>query len=161
MSHVEPSTAPPFGSAEAYRIEAVLSGAKRGVIVAYGNSASGFVLYADDGALHYEYNSAGDVTRSALAFPDQNEDPLAVALEYEKTPEGAAVVQIQAGSELGGPVTVERPLAFLALAGMGIGSNSLSPVSAAYQAPFAFTGRIERLRVTIHRAGDAPELLDD
>ncbi len=161
MSHVEPSTAPPFGSAEAYRIEAVLSGAKRGVIVAYGNSASGFVLYADAGALHYEYNSAGDVTRSALAFPDQNEDPLAVALEYEKTPEGAAVVQLQAGSELGGPVTVERPLAFLALAGMGIGSNSLSPVSAAYQAPFAFTGRIERLRVTIHRAGDAPELLDD
>lgn len=161
LSTIEPSTAPPFGSAEAYRIEAVLSGPMSGVIAAYGNAASGFVLYADDGTLHYEYNSAGNMTRSALALPDRGGGPLTAAVEYEKTAEGAAVVRLQAGGEQGGPAVIENPLAFLALAGMDIGRNRLSPVSTAYRPPFAFAGRIERVRVTIHRAGDAPELLDD
>ena len=160
VSSVEPSTAPPFGSAEAYRIEAALSGPKSGVIAAYGNSASGFVLYADAGTLHYEYNSAGDVTESALALPD-SDGPLLAAVEYEKTPGGAAEVRLHAGAERGKRAVVERPLAFLALAGMSIGADRLSPVSTSYRAPFPFAGRIERVRVLIRRTGEGPELLDD
>ena len=70
-------------------------------------------------------------------------------------------MQLHAGAERGERAVIERPLAFLALAGMSIGADLLSPVSASYRAPFAFAGRIERVRVLIRRAGEEPQLLDD
>jgi len=151
VSSIEPSTAPPFGSAKSYRIEAALSGHESGVIVAYGNAASGFVLYIDADALHYEYNAASNVTGAALRLPDGGEGGLLVALEFEKTPDGGARIQLQAGDERSEPVYLERSLSFLALAGMNIGHNPLSPVSTAYQAPFPFAGDIERISVTVQR----------
>ena len=162
MSSIEPSASPPFGSAKFYRLEAVLSGEKSGVIVTYGNSASGFVLYADSGALHYEYNAAFNVTRAAVDLPSGSDDGLVVALEFEKTPDGGAIVQLHAGDERGEPAHLQRSLSFLALAGMDIGHNPLSPVSTAYRKPFAFAGTIERVSVIVQRAQDAePQLLDD
>ena len=162
VSSIDPSASPPFGSAKSYRLEAVLSGEKSGVIVAYGNSASGFVLYADSGALHYEYNAAFNVTRAAVDLPSASDGGLVVALEFEKTPDGGAIVQLHAGDERSDPAQLERSLSFLALAGMSIGHNPLSPVSTAFQTPFSFAGTIERVSVTVQRAQDAePQLLDD
>ena len=162
VSHIEPSTAPPFGSAAAYRIEAVLSGQKSGVIVAYGNFASGFVLYVDSGTLHYEYNSADSVTRAAVALPSPGADGLLVALEFERTAAGGATVQLHAGDACSDPAHIERSLSFLALAGMSIGHNPLSPVSTAYLKPFPFAGEIERVSVVVQRDEAAePQLLDD
>ena len=132
------------------------------MILAYGNSASGFVLYADSGTLHYEYNAADQVTKVALALPDPTADPLVVALEFEGTGEGGAEVQLHAGDERSDPAHLERSLSFLALAGMDIGQNPLSPVSTAYRRPFSFAGTIERVSVTLQRAQDAEaQLLDD
>jgi len=165
LSSIEPSAAPPFGSADAYRLEAVVSGLKSGVIVAYGNAASGFVLYIDSEALHYEYNAAGEVTRAALALPNpagQTDRPLVVAVDFEKAAGGRAAVQLHAGSESAGPALIERPLSFLALAGMDIGHNPLSPVSTAYRKPFPFAGQIERVSVIVQRADTAElPMLDD
>ena len=161
-SHIELSTAPPFGSAAAYRIEAVLSGQKSGVIVAYGNFASGFVLYVDSGTLHYEHNSADSVTRAAVALPSPAAEGLLVALEFEKTAAGGATVQLHAGDACSDPAHIDRSLSFLALAGMSIGHNPLSPVSTAYLKPFPFAGEIERVSVVVQRDEAAePQLLDD
>ena len=163
LSHIEPSSAPPLGSAAAYRIEAVVSGPKSGVIIAYGNSASGFVMYVDRGTLHYEYNAASSVTAVTLPLPDPPENGrLLVALDFERVPEGGARVQLQAGDTRGEPARLERSLGFLALSGIDIGHNPLSPVSAEYRAPFPFQGTIERITVTVERDHNAePPLLDD
>ena len=162
VSSIEPSTAPPFGSARSYRIEAVLSGPEPGVIVAYGNSSSGFVLYVDSGTLRYEYNSSARVTRAALELPSADANELQVALEYERTPEGGAIARLHAGQRSSECAHIERSLNFLALAGMDIGHNPLSPVSTSYRGSFPFAGRIERVSVFVERDTDpAPELLDD
>ena len=162
VSSVEPSAAPPFGSANSYRIEAVVSGQKSGVIVAYGNAASGFVLYIDAGTLHYEYNAASNVTRLTVPLPDPTRDVELVALEFERTPQGGATVQLHAGDTRSESAQIERSLGFLALSGMSIGHNPLSPVSTAYQTPFPFAGAIERVSVIVQRDENAPpEPLDD
>ena len=51
------AAAPPFEHGS-YRIEALASVPLEGVVIAYGNSNSGFVLYARSGGLVYEYNGA-------------------------------------------------------------------------------------------------------
>jgi len=162
VSSIEPSTAPPFGSAQSYRIEALVSGPKSGVIVAYGNSASGFVLYIDSGILYYEYNSSASVTRASLELPRVNPDPLLVALAYERIPDAGATVRLHAGQHSSEPSHIEHSLSFLALAGMDIGHNPLSPVSTAYRKPFPFVGEIKRVSVIVTRIKDAPPLpIDD
>jgi len=162
VSSIEPSTAPPFGSAQSYRIEALVSGPKSGVIVAYGNSASGFVLYIDSGILYYEYNSSASVTRASLELPRVNPDPLLVALAYERIPDAGATVRLHAGQHSSEPSHIEHSLSFLALAGMDIGHNPLSPVSTAYRKPFPFAGEIKRVSVIVTRIEDAPPLpIDD
>ncbi len=161
VSHVEASTAPPFGSASRYRIEASVSGSPSGVLVAYGNSASGFVLYADSSELRYEYNAAGEVTTASVEMPT-SEEPLDLGLEFTMQPDGTAIVQLYAGSSRSAEVTVTTPLRFLALAGMDIGGNFLSPISTSYAAPAEFEGRIERLTVFVDRPPHSEaDVLDD
>ena len=161
VSHVEASTAPPFGSASRYRIEAIVSGSASGVLVAYGNSSSGFVLYADSGELRYEYNAAGEVTTASVAIPAGG-DPLDLGLEFAMQPDGSAGVRLLAGSSRSAEATIGTPLRFLALSGMDIGGNPLSPVSRSYVAPAMFEGRIERLTVIVDRpALPEPDVLDD
>lgn len=150
VSHVEASTAPPFGSASRYRIEATVSGSPSGVLVAYGNSSSGFVLYADSGELRYEYNATGEVTTASVQIP-MGEEPIDLGLEFMMLPDGTAVVQLFAGSSRGAEATVRTPLRFLALSGMDIGGNPLSPISTSYEAPAVFEGQIERLMVLVDR----------
>lgn len=164
VSHIEPSTAPPFGSADDYRIVASISEPGNGVLVAYGNASSGFVLYLDDGRLTYEYNSAGDVTRAQhkVDWSTGDDEGTVLGLHYQSNADGSATVTLEAGSEAAAPVRIARPLAFLALAGMDIGGDLLSPVTTSYQPPFVFDGVLDRLTVFVERQCDPSEqLLDD
>ena len=161
VSHVEASTTPPFGSASRYRIEATVSGSLSGVLIAVGNASSGFVLYVDSGELKYEYNAAGAVTATSVEIPI-SEGPLGLGLEFALQPDGTAIVQLFAGSSRSTEATVATPLRFLALSGMDIGGNPLSPISTSYAAPAWFEGQIERLTVFVDRPPDAEaDVLDD
>lgn len=161
VSHVEPSVAPPFEHASRHRIEAEISGLKEGVIVGYGNAASGFVLYVDQGVLRYEYNAAGEVTDVALELPDG--DVVDVAFEFhldveDRTGRG----RLHANHRSSDWVLFPRVLSFLALSGMDIGRNRLSPISKRYQPPLEFIGSIERVTVHVDPPGtNAPKPLDD
>jgi hypothetical protein len=131
------------------------------VLVAYGNSSSGFVLYADSGELRYEYNAAGEVTAAGVQIV-VDEDPLDLGLDFTVQPDGTAVVRLFAGSSRGAEATIGTPLRFLALSGMDIGCNPLSPISRSYMAPARYEGRIERLTVIVDRPPHAePDALDD
>lgn len=161
VSHIEPSVAPPFEHARWHRIEAEISGRKEGVIVGYGNAASGFVLYVQDGVIHYQYNAAGDVTAVDLDLPE--DDAVAVVFEFEfDAAERTGRGRLHANDRTSDWITFPHWLSFLALSGMDIGGNPLSPISDRYEPPFAFAGHIER--VTVHL--DPPyaaqsRLLDD
>ena len=85
VSYVEPSTAPPVEHATWHRLEAEVSGEKKGVVVAYGGHASGFVLYLDRGRVNYEYNAAGEVT--SLAGELSSDETVLVAFEFERETE--------------------------------------------------------------------------
>ena len=47
-----------------------------------------------------------------------------------------------------------RTLAFLALSGMDVGRNALSPASASYESPFPFAGHLHKVTVEV----DKPEV---
>lgn len=160
VSHIEPSAAPPVEHATRYRIEAKLSGAKSGVIVCYGNAASGFVMYADDGLLRYEYNRAGDRVLLELPFP--SDDEVNVAFEFRTSPDRQAQGRLAVAGQSGEWADFPPPLIFLALSGMDIGHNPLSPVSTRYVAPFPFEGRIHRVTFHLELPDEEPTaLLDD
>ncbi len=161
ISHIEPSVAPPFEHAPRHRIEATICGDKEGVIVGYGNRSSGFVLYVDAGILHYEYNAAGNVTDVELALAD--DDVVDVTFEFElDTKARTGKGRLHANDRSSEWVHFPRVLSFLALSGMDIGHNQLSPISERYEPPFTFTGHIERVTVHVDSSDEHdPKPLDD
>ncbi|MFV2044316.1 MAG: arylsulfatase [Anaerolineales bacterium] len=160
VSHIEPSVAPPLEHASRHQIKAEISGEKRGVIVGYGNTASGFVLYADEGMLRYEYNAAGDVTFAELALP--TEEVVNVVFEFQLNEDRTARGRLHANDLSGEWFHLPRALTFLALSGMDIGHNPLSPISSRYVSPFVFEGHIERVTILLDQPNASPpKPLDD
>jgi hypothetical protein len=85
-----------------------------------------------------------------------------LGLEFTMRPDGTAVAQLFAGSSRSAEAAVETPLRFLALSGMDIGGNPLSPISRSYAAPARFEGQIERLTVFVDRPPQVEtDVLDD
>ena len=161
VSRIETSASPPFAHADAYSIEALLNAPFEGVIVCYGNVASGFTLYVDDGVLRYEYNAAGPVTEIAARVPAVH-DVITARLDYRKNGgEGSGLGRLVVNGEATEWVVFPRALVFLALSGMEIGANSLSPVSPRYKTPFPFRGVIDRVRVELELPQAEPPLPPD
>jgi arylsulfatase A-like enzyme len=152
ISHIEQSVAPPVGTSS-HRINVTVTGRRRGVLVCHGNRFSGYVLYLDDGRLHYEYNAAGTHTRASMPLPGDeggtSTAELGVGLEHERLDDGRARGRLRVGDEHGPWFDYERVLGFLSLSGMDIGHNPLSPVSTNYEPPFAFAGHIDHVRYTM------------
>lgn len=147
VSHFDRASAPPFEHGS-YRIEAQASAPFDGVIIACGDSASGFVLYAQNGKLVYEYNAAvADPITTELDIPDVGSARLGFIFELgpDRTGRGRLFVDDQMGEWLHFPHVLE----FLAMSGMDVGRDSLSPISKRYQGHFAFKGRLDRVWVTM------------
>ena len=162
VSHIEPSAAPPLGHAD-HRITARMSGDMRGVIVSLGNVQSGFVLWAGDGSLHYEYNAAGEVTSASLPVPEADEaDEVTATFEMRLRPDRSARGRLSANDLCGDWFEIPRTLAFLALSGMDVGRNLLSPVSNSYEPPFPFAGNLHKVTVELDKPDIPLDLpLDD
>lgn len=160
VSHIEPSLAPPVEHARRHRIQVKMSGEKRGVIVAYGNSFSGFVLYADAGMLRYEYNAVDRITAAEIRLP--TDDVVEAELTFEMNDDRSARGRLQVNGKAGDWFEIPHALSFLALSGMDIGSNPASPLSQNYETPFSFAGNLERVSFLMDY-GDHPHSkpLDD
>lgn len=154
VSHVEPSAVPPVRRFS-HRIEVTLGDPGEGVLVAYGNVSSGFVLYLTDGELRYEYHAAEITT--TVALPVATPSTVAVEMDRDST---SARVRLVIDGTAGEWVEMGRVFDFLSLAGMDIGRDALSPCSPNYTAPFAFSGRIERVRFVVPPGDDEPPLDD-
>ena len=145
LSHIERPATPPIEYCS-YTIEAVASGPMEGVVVAYGHPTSGFVLYMQDGRLHYEYNAAGAVMAHSIRLPDS--DPLTVRFDFDLLGERAGRGRLSAGHHQGQWFEFDRVLVWISLAGMDLGRDAYGPVSPRYDPPFPFQGDLQR--VTFH-----------
>ncbi len=133
-----------------------------GVVVCHGSNIGGYTLFVQDGKLHYVQNYVGAKELhvvSDLPVPDGKH-----TLRFEFEPTGPADMRAGKGtpgharlfvdSEQVGTAEfdVTVPIALGIGSGVCVGRNPGSPVSQMYATPFAFTGSIDT--VTISLAGD-------
>lgn len=134
-------------------------GGAQGVLICHGGNVGGYSLFVKDNKLHYVHNYVGAEEfhlASDINVPDGK-----VELRYEFETTGKPNLAIGKGSpgkaqlyinnKLAGqmllPYTV--PLALGIGAGLLVGRNSGSPVSALYGPPFEFTGKIIQVTADI------------
>ncbi len=128
----------------------------KGVIVAGGGVESGYSLYVKDGKVHYEYQEfgktllllTGDLPQEGEAFVElhwnqlgMSNGTMAMAINGSEVGQGGFTQQVYAGhgnNEL-----------------FNVGRDTGTPVSRAYDAPFAFTGKISDVVFTL---GPRPQM---
>jgi arylsulfatase len=132
-----------------------------GVLVARGNINSGYVLYIENGQLHFDFNCFHDHTlvSSTLPVPTGAHE---ISAEISPNLEGGAAVALRFDGEEAGHGTIPKMLFMISSIGMDFG-RSPAPVSNAYDAPFAYPGRISRVTFDLpprKRDKDAREAAD-
>ena len=159
MGHLPSDVAPDLRSRD-YRIEAdvvIRSAPANGVLIAHGDSTSGYSLYLEDGYLLHDLNIGGEhVVLKSDRRIDSGEHVLGLAvtrLSREDLPK-MGVGMGQSRYELfydGTPVgSVESGLGFFLMiswSGLDIGRDRGNPVGA-YAAPFEFDGELRKVTVT-------------
>ena len=160
MGHVPTEVAPDVRS-RSYLIEALveLAGGDRGVLIAHGDATSGYSLYVQDGRLVHDWNVGGEhmIVRSEVAIPAAGAHRLGVRVRRLSLVEKPTLATGPGTSEItlvidGAPAgRIETKLGFpgsVSWSGLDIGRDRGSPVSL-YEAPFAFTGHLLRVEVTM------------
>ena len=143
----------------------IVNGAE-GVLVAQGSPSGGYALYVKDHKLHYAYNFLGvqhfhvatDVTigdgKHELRVELEPTGPADIA-HGKGTP---ARAQLYIDGKLAGqgdlPVTI--PIDIGITDGLSCGRDEGSAITTDYQAPFAFTGQLEKIVVDV-----SGELIED
>ena len=148
MGHLPTDVAPDV-RARSYRIEAdvALKPGAEGVLIAHGDATSGYSLYLQDGRLHHTLNIGGEKTTVTSApIPPTAARLGVVAYRPDTGPrtftliiDGAAAGEVVATTGFGN---------FISWSGLDIGLDRGSPV-AGYAAPFAFTGTLRKVTVTM------------
>jgi arylsulfatase len=147
----------------AHRISAVVdvadtAGAAEGVVLAQGGRFGGFSLYVLGGRPHFTYNFSG-LERTTIAA-DAPLDAGRYHLDVVVVPgDGLAMTaRLSVDGAAVGSATIPRTaLLRFSLAGEGLccGYDDGTPVSDAYESPFAFTGVIEEAVIEVIDADEA------
>jgi arylsulfatase A-like enzyme len=142
-----------------HRITAYLtvpSSGAQGTILSYGSRFGGFTLYVKNGHVTYDNNFAGythDIIASSTVLPPGN---ASVAFDYTPTtdPPGPGGLFASTGGTgrlyVNGKLVGEGPVkpdAFSYFGSLAVGRSYDSPISAAYQGRFPFTGSIDKVVV--------------
>lgn len=124
---------------------------EEGVLFAYGRRAAGFSLFVHDDSLVFDYNLAGrhTVVVSKSGLPT-GRHVFGCALKVE----GPSVTL---DLTVDGATVASASLPQTFPAGFGVlpsqcGLNTPSPVSARYEAPFRFAGRLDRVEIDLGQA---------
>ena len=148
-------------------VDAELGAGDEGVFVCHGSNIGGYVLFLQDGRLHYVHNYVG--AEELRVSSNQALSPGKHALSYEFEPTGPpdlrngkgtpGIAKLIVDGELVGqaefPVTV--PLALGIGSGFTVGRNPGSSVSQMYSSPFPFTGTITKVTVDVSGKPDHDE----
>jgi arylsulfatase A-like enzyme len=160
MGHVPTDVAPDVRSRD-YLIEAhveIDAAGADGVLIAHGDATSGYSLYVKDGHLVHDLNIGGrhEVVRASRPVPaGAHRLGVRVArLRRQTEPAKGARTGFSQytllidGEEVGALTTQLAFHTLISWSGLDIGHDRGSPVSD-YAAPFAFTGRLSHVTVTM------------
>ncbi|CAN5237642.1 arylsulfatase [soil metagenome] len=156
MGHLPSDVAPDVRS-RAYRIEAdavIPAAGAEGVLIAHGDATSGYSLYVKDGRLHHSLNIGGQLT---TVTSDQSITPgrHSLSLTVSAGPGERTMALTINGAPAGSLNTTAGFATLISWSGLDIGRDRGSPVGP-YPAPFAFTGILTKVTVTM----DDPQDLD-
>jgi arylsulfatase A-like enzyme len=156
-SHVPADAAPPLGGRPwTVTADVRLDERTHGVIYARGSHNVGHTFFVDDGTLHFDYNALGTHHRASAPL-DVPPGRHSLTARFDRDGRTGAVTIGVDGHDL---ATVEIPLVvrMLGSTGLDIGRDALSPVVDGYDAPFPFTGEIERVVFEIRRRPTATDV---
>jgi arylsulfatase len=109
-------------------------------------------VYVQDDRLVFDYNAFEDhsIVTSDRPVP---EGAAVIGVEFRRTGGGATATLVIDGEPAG---SVEVPFVMFMMSSIGpsVGYDHGSAVSSAYQAPFRFEGRLERVDVQLYRSFD-------
>ncbi len=153
--------------AHAITVEAEFADGDQGVLACHGSNVGGYVLFVQDGRLHYVHNYVG---AEELAVSSDGPIPAGRhALRYEFEPTGAPDLMAGRGTpgvgrlfvdgeQVGqGELAVTVPLALGLGSGFAVGRNPGSATSTRYASPFPFTGTISKVTVDVSGKPDHDE----
>ena len=159
-----PETAAPNTKNRSHRISAVIempATGGDGVILAEGGKSAGFALYVQDGKLVYHYNwFERERTNLVSEIPlPKGKSTVAVEFAYDggglgKGGEAAIAIDGKVVGRARIPNTVAGRFG---IDTFGVGSDTGSPVTDTYKAPFPFTGKIERVDIELGPRNLSPE----
>ena len=158
IAHIPVDAAPPLGGRSWVITASVVVGDDpvEGVLYARGGHNVGHSFFIKDGLLQFDYNALGAHTRvvAPLALPAGSHQ---LGVRFRRTGEGGTLTLTCDGDE---PASAEVPrlVRMLGSTGLDIGRDALSPVVDDYDAPFPFTGIIERVVFRILSRADAAEV---
>lgn len=158
----EPAAPPMKNTSWTLTAEVNTTGAKtEGVIVGFGGVAAGLALYLDQGIPVFDYNFFEEhtVLRGKEPLPE-GDATIAVDFTYRgkegEMGAGADLTLSVDGTEIAqGSMAATVPARF-GIDTFGIGEDSGQPVTQDYQAPFRFTGEIEKVVVEIKGTSNNP-----
>jgi arylsulfatase len=148
-------------------VDAELEAGDEGVLACHGSNVGGYVMFVQDGNLHYVHNYVG--ARELRVSSDSPLPPGKHALSYEFEPTGPPDLKNGMGSPgiakllVDGNVVgqadfaVTVPLALGLGSGFAVGRNPGSSVTAMYASPFPFTGTITKVTVDVSGKPDHDE----
>jgi arylsulfatase len=127
-----------------------------GVLIALGDSVGGYALYIKDGRLVHDYNYLGKhfVVTSERPVPV---GPCILGYAQRRTGERSAAGTLTINGEASGSIDIpETYAARVSAVGMEIG-RAPAPAVGEFEAPFAFTGAIDRVEFDLLPDQDADE----
>ena len=149
MGHLPTDVAPDV-RARTYRIEADVRQTPgcEGVLIAHGDATSGYSLYLQGGHLHHTLNIGGQKTTVSSDRPVPA-TATRLGVVARRGDDGPRTFTLTIDSAPAGQVTATTGfVTLISWSGLDIGLDRGSPV-AGYPAPFAFTGALRKVTVTM------------
>ena len=148
-------------------VDAEMKAGDEGVLACHGSNVGGYVMFVQDGKLHYVHNYVG--AKELRVSSDKEVPPGKYSLRYEFEPTGApdlkggrgtpGTAKLFVDDDLVGQAEfdVTIPLALGLGSGFTVGRNPGSSVSVMYASPFPFTGTITKVSVDVSGKADEDE----
>ena len=123
----------------------------QGVLVAHGNSHSGYVMYVKDQKLIFEYNFLSTVKSvgKRYTFISKKNVPIGTAtfsFQYTKTGSGKGKGRLLIDTKVVDELNMEKTITKrIAHEGLDVGQDRYNSVGKGYEGTFPFTARIEKV----------------
>jgi hypothetical protein len=158
IAHIPADASPPLGG-RSWIVTADIDapdGKVEGVLYARGGHNVGHSFFVKDGELHFDYNALGRHHRAAAPLamtPGRH----SLAVRFEREGPGGTLTLSLDGDDLTS-IEIPKLVRMLGSTGLDVGRDALSPVVDDYEAPFPFTGTIDRITFNIRSRRDAADI---